>query len=98
MCLKGLVQSHDFFLIITFCNSALDLPYFLGESNKTLHTERIYVVVVHPVIGFIEWQKMCLKDLIEGHEFFLILELHDCGELSQFYWHTCLFYMAKVQL
>ena len=40
--------------------SALDLPYYWEESNETLHSERIFIVVVHLVIGFIEQRKMCL--------------------------------------
>ena len=42
-----------------FC-SALDLPYYWEESNETLHSERIFIVVVHLGIGFIEQRKMCL--------------------------------------
>ena len=40
--------------------SALDLPYYWEESNETLHSERIFIVVVHLGIGFIEQRKMCL--------------------------------------
>ena len=40
--------------------SALDLPYYWEESNETLLSERIYIVVVHLGIGFIEQRKMCL--------------------------------------
>ena len=50
--------------------SALDLPCYWAESNETLHSERIYIVVVHLGIGFIEQRKMCLLDLIENHDFF----------------------------
>ena len=32
--------------------SALDLPYYWEESNETLHSERIYIVVVHLGIHF----------------------------------------------
>ena len=40
--------------------SALDLPHYLEESNKTWHSERTYIVVVHLGIGFTEQRKMCL--------------------------------------
>ena len=40
--------------------SALDLRHYLDESNKTWHSERIYIVVVHLGIGFIKQRKMCL--------------------------------------
>ena len=40
--------------------SALDLPYYWEESNETLQSERISIVVVHLVRGFIEQRKMCL--------------------------------------
>ena len=40
--------------------SALDLPYYWEESNETLHSKRVYIVVVHLGIGFIEQRKMCL--------------------------------------
>ena len=40
--------------------SALDLRHYLEESNETLHSERIYIAVVHLGIGFIEQRKMCL--------------------------------------
>ena len=40
--------------------SALDLRHYLEESKKTWHSERIYIVVVHLGIGFIEQRKMCL--------------------------------------
>ena len=39
---------------------ALDIPYYWEESIETLHSERIYIVVVHLGIGFTEWRKMCL--------------------------------------
>ena len=31
---------------------SLDLPYYLEESTKTWHSERIYIAVVHLDIGF----------------------------------------------
>ena len=39
--------------------SALDLPQYWEESNETLDNGRIYIVVVHLGIGFIERRKMC---------------------------------------
>ena len=45
--------------------SALDLRHYLEESNKTLHSERIYIVVVHLGIGFLARRKMSPWDLFE---------------------------------
>ena len=54
------LENHDFFNNGTYSFSALDLPYYWEESNETLHSERIYIVVVHLGVDFIEWRKMCL--------------------------------------
>ena len=56
----GLDRKSQFFLIMGLSYSALDLPHYLEESNKTWHSERTYIVVVHLGIGFIEQRKMCL--------------------------------------
>ena len=56
----GLDRKSRFFLIMGLSYSALDLRHYLEESNKTWHSERIYIAVVHLGIGFIEQRKMCL--------------------------------------
>ena len=56
----GLDRKSRFFFIMGLSYSALDLPYYWEESNETLHSERIYIVVVHLGIGFIDQRKMCL--------------------------------------
>ena len=56
----NLIENHDFFFIMGLSYSALDLPHYLEELNKTWHSERTYIVVVHLGIGFIEQRKMCL--------------------------------------
>ena len=53
VCLSVRLSVNNFY-------SALDFPYYWEESNETLHSERIYIVVVHLSIGFIEQRKMCL--------------------------------------
>ena len=53
------------------CYSALDLRHYLEESNKTWHSERIYIVVVHLGIGFLARRKMSPWDLFENCNFSL---------------------------
>ena len=66
----GLDRKSRFFLIMGLSYSALDLRHYLEESNKTWHSEIIYIAVVHLGIGFIEQRKMCLLDLMENYDFF----------------------------
>ena len=53
----GLDRKSRFSLIMRLSYSALDLRHYLEESNKTWHSERIYIVVVHLGIGFIKQRK-----------------------------------------
>ena len=50
--------------------SALDLPHYWEESNETLHSKRVYIVVVHLGIGFIEQQKNVPVGLDRKSRFF----------------------------
>ena len=47
------------FEIVGLSYSALDLQYYWEESNETVHNGRIYIIVVHLGIGFIERQNIC---------------------------------------
>ena len=67
----GLDRKITIFFIMGLSYSALDLRHYLEESNKTWHSERIYIVVVHLGIGFLARRKMSPWDLFENCKFSL---------------------------
>ena len=56
---RGTIGSRSVCPSVNNFYSALDLPYYWEESNETLQSERIFIVVVHLGVGFIEQRKMC---------------------------------------
>ena len=70
--------------------SALDLRHYLEKSNKTWHSEKIYIVVVHLGIGFIEQRKI-YEDFCKS-----ILRLRK-GQIDQ-YLHTLEYTNIKMKI
>ena len=68
------------------CYSALDLRHYVEESNKTWHSERIYIVVVHLGIGFLARRKMSPWDLFENCNFSFKIELSFSALDLLYYW------------
>ena len=66
--------------------SALDLRHYLEESNKTWHSERIYIVVVHLGIGFLARRKNVPMGLIQKLQFFVKIELSFSALDLLYYW------------
>ena len=66
----GLDRKSRIFSIMGLSFSALDLPHCLEESNETLHSERVYIVVVHLGIGFYRAAKNVHVGLDQKSRFF----------------------------